>query len=152
MGGSLRACKGIYTFRQSPQIPESPVHCAVLAHGWIPNALLDLVKNSASGSGNSFRQFAGIRLEYRLVVERFPIGVGTGDEHRRDPTNENRCTASNEPQFLQSCSGRGNALAIRSLSSINGMSRRKGRSRPEPRSFSRSKPLLKPKSSSERGD
>jgi len=36
-------------------MPESSVHCALLAYGWIPNALLDVVKNGTSGSGNSFR-------------------------------------------------------------------------------------------------
>jgi hypothetical protein len=51
-----------------PQIPEGSVHRRVVAQGWIPNALLDVVKNGASGSGDSLPQFASIHLAHRCVV------------------------------------------------------------------------------------
>jgi hypothetical protein len=49
-------------FRRAASIAQ------VLAYGGIPDALLDVVKNGASGSTDSFRQFAPIRLAYRRFV------------------------------------------------------------------------------------
>jgi hypothetical protein len=66
---------------KSSQIPESTIHCGLLAQPWIPNALFNVVKNGMSCGSDSFRQFAPIRLAYRRFVQRFPIRIGI-EEHR----------------------------------------------------------------------